>query len=719
MRADPLIFSPLQRSLMPSVGNELAELRLHIEQFKNSLRTLMRLIPFDIISKANPSSATNQTNSTNASSIPPTNTPGNGPAFTTGNPTLLTSSQFAQILQSETSKQLLESFNQMVTSVQPNGGALRPLIQLVRTMPSLLEPMNSLFNAIRQQQPNSQVLQQTVNFMENIAQEVYQRTQSMPAGLRHFGAQQGKLFLQHSQNIILAQSGMPAHSRADSAQIIRFLNFAIQERPGTFENELFALPVLQRAGVDISTYQRLANSSEPIRLALLVIEASKISGQASSLSQQAANTQGGSVLVNMLQEMKAALLDKDPTRALQIVVGKWEQQLKPPLPQSTNSSGTISLAQATAQIQRGGNHALLVQALSQKSGLLPDSAWQIETGLTNVNNPTLMTSGQLAIQAGLMATATCPPGAHRLKLRVQGDTDDESIIEFLLSIVTPFEEESDYEEEEKQKRKSPAKDYADISQMTQSIPLTGQVDMQLSSPFILTQPYNENSVVPAPLQVSFHFLMDFTEPQTRMSREQFLTLTQSTEAANLRESVLELAENGPAGIDKYVKNLQVLFDKLKKYSPQFEKSFEQAKRYLRDEVVLYMLGKKSNIQSQHIKILEGSSRGDLIASICATSASTLTLAGHTSDALIHFSDAARIADSQPYFMGKLEGFLETLRWKLSGHGEAKKVNTDSDNHESPEWRPGFPELPPGPSGYQVQSYRLAAQFANAVRSHSY
>lgn len=570
-------------------------------------------------------------------------------------------SPFAQLLHSASARRILYVLEQLFASAARDSQTMRPMAQLVQAMPGMLDSMYALFTALKQHGANARTMGDAVNLMELVAHTARARTQQLPAGLQHMGAQHANQWLRQTQLILTQQQTFPQGSRALPDEVLRLLGFALRERPATFENELFALPVLQRAGIDLTTYQRLAHQVEPIRLALLIIEATRRAhaGEAETLGQ-------------LLTDLRAAHTDP---RGMGALVASWEQRLKPAqLHTAPPGDPAVHVpAETIAQIPQGARHALLLQALSEKNGVLPDRQWRTDAAIP------------LDIQAGLLATVAYPPGLHRLRLSIPDlEEDDEAMIEFLLYIVHGVEDEDDGDEAGEEKRQQPGQGRMqrrflapyEAQAAPPDTPVAGQIAVALAAPFILTQRYDPHATIPAPLQISFHFLLDLVAPATRQSREHFLTFAQSSTAAQFRQAVLQLGRQGIAGFEDYVESLQQLFARLESAAPSARDTFAHAKTFLRDEVLLYLMGKSA--PGKTTRLLEGQPQGDVIASICATAGGSCARAGHTGDALIWMGDAARLAHHRPHFLQHLGRFLAQLRQTLSGHAEDTPASPTMD-----------------------------------------
>ncbi|EKD42053.1 MAG: hypothetical protein ACD_73C00349G0001 [uncultured bacterium] len=203
-------------------------------------------------------------------------------------------------------------------------------------------------------------------------------------------------------------------------------------------------------------------------------------------------------------------------------------------------------------------------------------------------------------------------------------------------------------------------------------PFGGEISLKLVSPFVMTRPYREDEPVKAPLIVKFRFLADIVDPKTLFSRQQFLTLATSPKIKNLRDSVKALAANGLSAYDEYLAALNTLLEDVRGVFPQASSTFDRAQKFLRDEVLLYFMGKKTVVGYAPLQHAEKTAMGDVIASVCSATADLLTSTNHESDALVELVDASHWAQTKPQFIGRIQQFFDALRSRM---GEPVKQNT--------------------------------------------
>lgn len=551
----------------------------------------------------------------------------------------LLGTQASQTSLSLLTEDLLQVLKDYFPSPELRYQQLSPLMRFAQQTPALLAPMVRILGWLKHQNASEETLSRSVRLLSDLSQKI--PNDSSP-GTRLGGEQQVGQWMQQLEKMIVSQPHLPPTQRLNPQALIQFLSFALQESPDTFENEIFASAVHQQAGFTLTEYQTLAHHVEPIRSSLLLIAAQK---------------QG--CLPELVAQLKEAIKDQKPLLPL---VTQWEQRLQPAQPKSLRdiSLPIHTLQEGIAQVPQGDEQALLLQALSVKSGLLPDSSWQVgQIGLNPV---------QYGLIGSLFMTAGFPQGLHRLRFRVSDQDGEESLADFFLYAVQGILEEEDEKSEHQRKHRESQYDPVTLSPEPASPPsrVGGTIAVRLKTPFILTKPYDRDKTIPAPLQMSFHFLADIVDPKTLFSRKDFLTFSSSPEIEAFRKSVRNLGTKGMAAYDPYLKSLERLFQKLGKTIPFAKESLKHAQHFLRDEVLLYLMRKKdlSLVVPESgfsLKMTESSDRGDLIASLCGTTADLLVDSGQIGEALIEFADAATLARNKPCFLQKLDGFFQHLR----------------------------------------------------------
>lgn len=452
-------------------------------------------------------------------------------------------------------------------------------------------------------------------------------------------------WLHHMTALIVAQPAMPAAAQAGTDTLLQFLQYAARERPNTFEHELFALPVFQKAGFSLSEYVTTAAQVDPLRVALLVI--------AADTSDQGAGTP---LMLHALRDALRTTLAR-PENFVQ-TIAEWEQRLQPSVmpihaastrpmampPQSLQHAAPSAWSMASEGMPQPTAAMLPLQAVSRQQGVLPADAWQV--AVNGVPMEILEWQGSAWVASSLV---------YRPKTRAQVRAADgqSAWLDLLSYWFREGDEELAAETPSANLSGTPydrSYDSVDIMQ-----PLFGAIAVSLSTPMILTRRYREQTV-DAPLQMSFQFLADLVDPKTRYSRTEFLRLAQSPTTSRFRASIRALGDEGLPAYAEYVDALAALFAGL----PCQGATLTRAHHFLRDEVLLYLMGKSHNRESR-FAMLERLSQGDLLASVCATTAGALAAGAQTSDALIHFADATEVADSKPFFMQHLEKFLRHVR----------------------------------------------------------
>lgn len=496
--------------------------------------------------------------------------------------------------------------------------------------------------------------------------------------------------LTYLQQVLTSQTGSADAKEQAIRQVTQLLSFAHKEFPATFSNELFTFPISLNAGIDGVTYQALASQVEPLRLAVLLIAAKNL---------------GPIQLAKMVVELQAAVNEGRPALP---VVQKWEGQLQVPvIPPSNQPPPPLKLdpfilEPGFAQFKAGQAHSLYLAALDPQEGLLPNTAWQV------VPDP-----GLSAIQSSFLMLGAFPAGFQRAKLQVENKKKASTVFEFLMYL---FREDEEIEVESKPNEQNPASSAApaysgETLQPAIASPLSGSIDLNIARPFVLVNGYSPDRVIPAPLQVSFKFLVNVVDPKTMHSRKDFLTLNQSDEAKDFRQTVQRIAHDGLKVFDSYLNNLTRLFTRLEKALPVGKQSLESAKHYLRNQVMIYLMGQKradlAEGDKQVLKAIEASPKGDVMASMCATMGAANAVSGQWSDALIHFADATELAQTKPYFLSRLQEFFKGLQTTFA---QPKPSYAGA-------WNSPVPVLPPGPfdSPSDPNSTALAKVFVTNLK----
>ncbi len=108
--------------------------------------------------------------------------------------------------------------------------------------------------------------------------------------------------------------------------------------------------------------------------------------------------------------------------------------------------------------------------------------------------------------------------------------------------------------------------------------------------------------------------------------------------------------------------------------------------------------------------MEGSLCGDVIASVCSTTAGILANTHQVGESLIQFADAAEFASDKKFFLKHLEDFFAVLRQKIFRQKEEKTGAETS-------WNAGLPILPPQgkDSKLEMQNTPLSEKFVSHIR----
>lgn len=477
--------------------------------------------------------------------------------------------------------------------------------------------------------------------------------------------------------------GTHMQNQPTAVDVLQWMAATLKEAPKEFERQLFALPLLLKSGFSLEEVQALSQIEDPIEVMRILIAVLKNSGED---LQGAFNSSFDLKLLfnnllgkKPLHEVKAlnavvsqvrTLLNNDPQQLLPLLE-QLKRSLNLPirLLSSVNDPASKSFhwPEEGIVVSRLGEEKLLpIQAVTQNDGLLPDDMLVVKTS-----------AQEIALRGSMITSALFPLGFHRILIKKKGKAD--AFWELLLYVVRGKDEQSSPQEDQsgttdhKNDEKVPEEfevalneftgpDQVDIKP-TLLTPLSGEISFQLNAPFLLTQaPFKKVEQEPSPLYVSFHFLADVVCPQTRFSKNDYLTLESSAACTQLRTSIQQLSQVGLKGFNEYSLNLDRFFESLKGVLPKGLKSVDQAKRFLRDEVLTYLMGKEK--EDKNIRMGEVSDEGDVVASILGTTGGLSALGRGFSDALISFKDATEWAKTKPFFMQRLDEFFFALKQNL-------------------------------------------------------
>lgn len=527
--------------------------------------------------------------------------------------------------------------------------SLIPLLPLFQEDPNLLGFTVDLLHEMDQIQLNTNHAKST------LGQNFHLGTQSLDLVKNLFHYQKDQHAFLGNQNVskqglfqimarvlsFLKSAPTPEFSKQNSpGEILSFINFSLKEFPQSFERELFALPIVLKADFSLQEYQVLSTEIEPLELSLILLEVQKKTKKISDHP--------------LIAQIKTLL--EDPNE-LKSVLNQLKSLFKPKLPYDSHEDQNIKAyfpRNSVLTLAEGENRAVVLQAVSSKTGLLPNSSLQI-----------LPDAFQSSLQGSLLMTQSFHAGLHKLKLKFS-ESDNETLMGLLLYIVKGLdaqEEKENNEEGTKHKGKELVFSLEE-DEINLKSPLAGNLGIALDAPFILMQPYKKAACIPAPLNVQFQFLFDCVDPKFKYSRTQFLSFALSNESQALRLAVKKMSQAGLKAFDQYQESLEAFFKSLEGMIPQHKKTFDRAKEFLEKEVFLFLMGKKKGRQGK--LVLDLSHSNDLMASIFLSSAEALSqLEQRKSDALIFFTDACHRSDHKPYFQSKLNEFLLHLRRKAS------------------------------------------------------
>ncbi len=593
-------------------------------------------------------------------------------------------------------QQVVNLIEQAVTLPAQRGPIVQHLASTLRQMPQVLPAVLSFLTVLKKQ-PDVEpaVIAQAVELTDLITMTANNRVPVLNTIAQAGPTQQAAQMIAMVSSIVEAQRTLPPQVALPTSEVLSFLSEVIRTNPDTFENETFATQVLQRVGIGLPEYVPMANDVEPLRLALLVITATRKPRELE-------------LLVNSLTQAV-----REGTSTLPIVE-RFEARLHPQLPIEVpaNNPRLHLPGIGTITLREGSGDVVLAQAISRQEGVLSDSSWQVTVD-----------DRDLSIMGSLLPLSALTAGLHHLKLRVREAKGSGSVAKLIVYVLGADEAEPAEESlasEEKEERAQALARYTDAVTIAPPVPeaVEGEISFALNAPVILMTPYDRERTVPAPLQARFHFLVDFVSHATRFSRESFLTFSQSQEAASFRRAVDELATRGIEAVERDARSLERLFARLTQALPAQASILARARSFLQQEVLLYLMGKRS-LDGMHaappqvLKMIEASPEGDVIASIAATAAGLSFLAHGAGDALICLRDAVHFAETKEHYLGLIGRYFDTLR------GAAKDYSDQRTRAASNLWANEVPVYPPQATDHTYaednESYHDAKTFVQHLR----
>ncbi|MBX7148243.1 hypothetical protein K1X76_04105 [bacterium] len=563
-------------------------------------------------------------------------------------------------LLSETVEPLLELLGQSTNlNTQDKSIHTRQLIPLFKEIPLLIDDFIKIWDTLKKNAAPQKTYNQLVSLFENlkfsfIGDETHPVPPSTTGPILNLrmaakfiadvleGATPPKLIANNPQT-------PPLLNLEEALSFIVFSLDEHKENPEFFKADLMGYGTALKAGLDSKTYIQMAHHSHPLKIARLLLAAS------------------GKNLKSLILNLKEA--SHEPEK-LKKVIFDWSKKLDvKDLPElkttaKRNAMGVLEIAPSDKK-------EMPVVFMDTEEGVIASQA------ISFMDPPfeTLLNGHTLSL-------AAYPPGLHRLKIKInRGKKRAPDLMELLFHIVAPDSEEAAPAPVSAEEREQMAK-YADISDV-KPIFTAGKLEVTLKAPTVLLfSQINEAKTAPAALHMEFGFLSEFVSPAFKASREHFLSFNESKELLAFRNSLKALSENGIAAFNDYNQALSAMMDNLKKMvAPHRVKSFEEARIFLRDEVLAYLMGKK--IFEKQLEMSEGDKRSEILACVCQTAANIHLASHQVGDAMVHMMDARRYAANKTGVERRMLGFFNVLRQQM---GLPEKTYKELDNWVGSDYR---------------------------------
>lgn len=577
----------------------------------------------------------------------------------------------SQTFLTELSQRLLHFLDNLFVTPDQKKNALPDLVAIAQKLPRLLSPILEVIETLARENPSLKIAGPTLQLMRQMADHVEARARQLPPEAQVGLEDQAGTWLNEMARIFKPSVGFLRPGNTP-AEVISFLSHALREKPQTFEHELFALATFRESGLDLKTYIRATHEVEPLKAALTLMAL-----------REAEKDGKGPLLTAFLKNLNQQVEKNLPLKDLFIAAQSAQKVALPKTVPASLENQVQFLSGRMVSFQEGSDTYLMAQALSHQTGVVPDG------DLSVVPNPF-----QLSLAAGMMALNKIPAGIHRATLKTRQGKEVADLIFYAVKGSDEEEEEEsgDHPESKKFKQRTGYESVA-TGLPRHTGPVAGNIALTLDGILPLSGPYNPDAAIPAPLQVSFQFLADVVDPRFKMSREKFLTLERSPEVRRFQDAVKDLGQKGMSCFDTYALALEVLFNRIEAAFPKSFGALDQARKFLRDEVLLYLIGKTPSDKTG--KGAEINPAGDVMAAILSTTAGVCAAGHRESEALVHFAEAVTVAKNKPYFLKKLDEFFTTLRQQLSGKGSA-------------DWSQAMTVPPPGPTSKPVSQHLLLA-----------
>ncbi|MBF0492110.1 MAG: hypothetical protein HQM15_04965 [Deltaproteobacteria bacterium] len=567
----------------------------------------------------------------------------------------------------------LQNILQMLEKILPQAfqkESASLLLKINQQHPDLLLPSIDFLQQVPEQE-KIKIYPKALQILQKIYEQVQNQllNKSPPEGL---GIKQE--FVQDLRQIkylaeLLQKDPVFNNLKTAPLSLENFLDFVLlskQEQQQHSTEELFALSVFLKAGFKLEEYILAAEHENPVKIALVLIEAQKEENANPQLTQFVQSK----AFLNLVNELKGNLLEKD------IFLQKLEtfiQKLKPELPEIIPRNTPPNITQNRVQNSIPGNSKVRVlqegfiessstqdekiplQALSTEDGLIPPAQWNIQTS-----------ANQIALQGSFLVLRQFPPGLNPLKLEVKNSRRKERSDFSIFALLTQSflgEMDSEQEKESTTKNSFLINHYQlnPLEKEPNSL-LLGALAFSLNAPVFLTEGFSGKKI-PAPEYFEFYFLMDWIHPDKRYSRKDFLTLAESQESKKLRESLTQLNQEGLSAFEDYQIALKNFLKKIKENIPEAKASLKEAEVFLTQEVKKYLENKNPGPGKN--QLLEAMPKGNLMASVLRKTASLCEEGQQFGEALIHFAEASKNnfsgVNKEDNPVAKLETLLHQLR----------------------------------------------------------
>ncbi len=546
-------------------------------------------------------------------------------------------------------QKMMDLFNQFFSKQKVDIKLIRAFVEISKNFPELAKP---LVNFIADQQDifkNQATLLRAVELVKDLKEIYIQQMPLQSEKVREVIAFNINTELQRISKLVQAvflsaKEDMPAKT---AQQIIDLLSFSLKTSPEHYEKDLAVLPLLLETHFDLPDYPSIKEIIDPVYLALLVINTRKRPEKAAEL------------FYDLQQLLNEQLKPED-------FVKKWQEKVpeaKVPVALDVKNNEVVLL-----------KNSLLVSdpEIFKKHLSLP--IYHTPNGFVDTQQLEFwLEQYQKSIWPSMVFLGLLPKGLHEITLRER--QSKKSIFKFL------FQMNSDPVDVEPDNPSPPS----EISFPTNSFmaPWGGQLDFMLDPPLLFKHPLLATKPPKTPWNIKFRFLTDYVDERYQLSNKYFLSFGESPEVKKLRDAIFLLNQEGIHHYQEFVGAVDLYLDKMANLLPDAKNLFSKTKRYLREDVLLLLMGKPVKRKEYGVKQAKS---GDIIASVYATSAGVSACMGQAGESMIQLCDAVKFANHKSYFLSLLKDFFKVLKGSVQ--------NLDREQALRSLWESSLPLLPP-------------------------